>query len=642
MKKRFNVSLLISALFFSTSLYSIESNLDIDSLLDDIKNKTDLSEKTKLENSGISFIYTRDDIERMQARYLKDILKSGSIFGYSENKYGLPDPLTQGDSMPFMSSSMRVFIDNQEITGGMYGSGLILYGDLDIEFVDHIEIYTQSPTYEYSTEPTIMLIKLYSKSSVKDEGTKISLLGAQDKSLRINAYTSRELSNNWSYFTYVSRENLNRTKYKSFDTEISRDKKVAHIFSSVQNENNNIYVDFIKSKRDGFSGPSLDATPTGNSLDLTSFHIGYDSKIDNFAFLIAYDYFATKNNLTDDVTPIQSEPFNGTYPYSSLNIETTSKIFSTELKYKRKIDKHSIIIGTKYRYKKYYFNKYLLNNIKMPHKKNTQQCVSTLFAEEQYLVMQNMMLTAGIQNVYVYNKDALTNKKNNLLLYRFGITHLIDRFIFKTVFSHSESYLEPYLIDSSLVVDGKIKNNSSDTIYENIIYKTEYNRYEIVVGYQINENYLLPDKDNRGKLNAQNQDIQASLAIARWEHKYNKYDKFFTKLSYMNVQNIGDLENYNSYKFVVRNLNTYKKFDIFHELIYDRDNINKENFYDYSTGFVYHHKKNLNLSFKAENLFDKADVVSYIRIDPVSFEEEEKLKVSPIDRRFTLSMEYLF
>ena len=632
MKKRFNFSLLVSALLLSSSLYAVENSLDIDSLLDDIENKTDLSEQTKLENSGISFVYTRNDIERMQVRYLKDILKLGSIFGYTENRYGLPDPLTHGDSKPFMSSSIRIFIDNQEIIGGMYGSGLILYGDLDLEFVDHIEIYTQSPTYEYSTEPTIMLIKLYSKTALKDEGTKVELLTASYKSTRINAYTSRELSDGWSYFSYISRENLNRTRYKSFDTELSRDKKVGHIFTSFQNETNHINIDFVRSQRDGFAGPSLDATPVESSLDSDSLHIGYDTDINNFSFLLAYDYLGTNNRLKDDNSVL-----------SMRDVETTSNIFSSELKYKKDIYDNFLIFGAKYRYKKYNFDKYILNDITMPLKKNKRQSVVTLFAENQYFAMKNFILTAGLQGVYVKNKDAINNKESNLLLYRFGMTYLANNLIFKTVLSHSEAFLEPYLIDSpSFVVSGEIADTKSDTIYENIIYQKDNNRYELIIGYQRNENYLLPDKNEGGKLNAQDKDIEASLAIGRWEYKYNRYDKFFTELSYLKIYNIGDVYSIGTYKVVLRNLNSYNNFDIFNEIVYDRNDLRKKNFYDYGTGVIYHHKKYLNFALKAENLFDKARSASYIRIDSSTATMQEPLNISPIDRRFTVSMEYLF
>ena len=102
---------------------------EIGDLLNDIEVKTDLSQKTQLENSGVSFIYTRDDIDRMQITNLKDILKSVYPVGYNENRFGVSDPFTSGSNHPFVSSQIRLFIDNQEITTGLFGSGLSLLGD---------------------------------------------------------------------------------------------------------------------------------------------------------------------------------------------------------------------------------------------------------------------------------------------------------------------------------------------------------------------------------------------------------------------------------------------------------------------------------------------------------------------------------
>jgi len=160
--------ILITSLFIINSLSADES--EIDDLLNSISAKDDLSQKTKLENAGISYVYTREDIQRMQAHSLKDILKSAYPFSYSENNYGLPDPYTMGVNIPFMSSSMRVYIDDQEITPGLYGSGMIIYGDMDVDFIDHIEIYSGNPTFEFSIEPAFTIIKLYSKNAQRDGG----------------------------------------------------------------------------------------------------------------------------------------------------------------------------------------------------------------------------------------------------------------------------------------------------------------------------------------------------------------------------------------------------------------------------------------------------------------------------------------
>ena len=231
------IKIILTSLLFVTILNG--DDFDIDNLLKDIEKNTDLSSKTKLANSGVRTIYTRDELISMQAYKLKDVLKSMYPARYKENHYGIADPFTLDTPVPFMSSKIRVYIDNQEIISGNFGSGLALYGDMDIDFVDHIELYYGSPTYEFSTEPVFFIIKLYSKVAQKDEGSKVSLSSGSYGANSINFYNSKELED-WSYFIYGSNGNIKREKHISNNTELSRDKKRNHIFGSFYKKNHNI------------------------------------------------------------------------------------------------------------------------------------------------------------------------------------------------------------------------------------------------------------------------------------------------------------------------------------------------------------------------------------------------------------------
>ncbi len=630
------INKILIGLFLSTFVNASDDVLDIDLLLNDIEKKTDLSEKTKLENSGISLIYTRDDLKRMQVKYLKDILKSGAMFGYSENRYGLPDPLTHGDNQPFMSSSIRIFIDNQEISGGMYGSGLILYGNLDIDFVDHIEIYSQSPTYEYSTEPTVMLIKLYSKTALKDTGSKLKFTFSSYNSLKLDGYTSNEIDKDWSYFAYVSRDKLNRKEHTLYQTKLLRDREVTHIFGTIKNKNSSFMLDAISSKGDGFIGISMDATPTFTQLSSDSLHIGYDGFLDNFSFLMSYDYLETSNSFRDEKTE------NPDIPYMR-DVDSQSNIITAELKYKKNSEHNSFIMGAKHRFKKYKYTKLIVNdNASIPKKTDTQS-VKTLFMENHYSIKENLILTTALQYVRVDNKNAIYNKNSNLFMYRYSLTYLKDKWIFKLLGGHTESFLEPYLVDSqTLLVDGDLKSKTSDTIYENIVYKNSNFKYEFTLGYQNNNNYLLPDSSFAGKLNNYKKDVEVITAIARVEYKYNKYDKLFLESSYIRVGVLPNIGYYEVFKNIIRNINSYKKFDIFNELIYDRNSVHKKDYFDYSAGVQYNCTKDFTLSIKGENILNKGNKVDYIRINTATFSREENLNISPFDRKFSISMEYLF
>jgi len=625
-------------LLCTTLTLSAEDNLDIDSLLSDIENKTDLSEKTKLENSGISIIYTRSDIERMQARYLKDILKSNYSFGYNENRSGIPDPLTLGMNLPFASSSMRVFIDNQEIISGLYGSGLASHGNIDLGFVDHIEIYTQSPTYEYSTEPTLTLIKLYSKSIEKDEGSKVEVNTGNLGGARVSGYTSQYLNNDWSFLSYVSLENEKRETHYSFGKDLSRNKKSTHIFTSFKHTNHNILIDYYRTNNDGFIGPSMDATPLTNKLYNDNLHVGYDGNIDNFYFLATYDYITSDYSFHDDVEP--NPYFDNMFPLQSKTDNTKSTTLTAELKHKYKTEKNSLTTGIKYRYKDYKYTKLETNGIIFPTKSNESQTLTTLFAQNEYSLLDNLILTGGVQYAYVYSEDSPYDEDNNLFLYRLALTYTSGSLVLKTLYSHSESPLDPYLIDS-FYINKNIDNSESDAIYEDIIFTSDNSKYEFILGYTQTKNYLMPI-NLFGHLDNYNETIDMYSTVLRWEYNYNEYDKLFTEFSFQQIENYPGLSSYKIYKAVVRNLNTYGKFDIFNEIIYDSNNINYNNFFDYSAGVKYSYTKDLILSIKGENILHQAKESQYMRINPDTFQALPSLSISPIDRKFTISMEYLF
>ena len=129
--------LLLLCLLFSSVVYAE----DIDSMLQEYNQKNALSQKTIDENKGHLVLFTREKLERMHAKTLKDVFKTTPIMYYNENRYALPDPFTSGAFDTYKSNYIRLYVDGVEITQGWMGSGLMLYGDINIDFVDHIEFY---------------------------------------------------------------------------------------------------------------------------------------------------------------------------------------------------------------------------------------------------------------------------------------------------------------------------------------------------------------------------------------------------------------------------------------------------------------------------------------------------------------------
>ncbi len=613
----------------------------IGNLLQDIEKKTDLSQKTKLANSGVSFIYTRDDIQRMQIKNLKDILKSIYPFGYNENRYGLPDPFSSGTNQPFMSSQMRIFIDNQEISTGLYGSGLFMLGDLNIGWVDHIEIYTQNPTYEFATESTMTLIKLYTKSASRDEGGKVELNGGSYGASNISGYYTEELED-WSYFAFASYNDDKRKKYYSTDKQVSRDKDTKTIIATLNKDNHNILLTAITQKRDGFLDLSLDASPESSTVDANYIHIGYDAKIDNFSYLFSYAYLKVKALMIDDVTPISTAPYYDMFPISLNESDTKSAVFTGELKYNLDTNKNKLIAGLKYRMKKYKFNQASVNGISLPILDNDTQTITTIFLENQYFIKQNSIITSGLQYSKVTNNSS--PQDDDLFMYRLGYTFTNKEFTIKTICSHTEITLEPYLINSYFFMANPTvyhKPQEVNTILENIIYTKDNNKYELVLDYTQGNNHLLVN--SQGKLETYDKYVVMKGVNTRWTHNYNRYDKLFIDIGYRKISNFqGKEKDLELYTATIRTLNTYNKFDIFNELLYNRDNISNKNFYDYSAGVKYNYSEDLIISLKGTNLLDSAKTTDYYRVDATTFAILPPLEISPIDKSIILSMEYTF
>ncbi|MGB5792287.1 hypothetical protein [Poseidonibacter sp.] len=624
------INKLLFLLSLQSSLFAVD-DFTIDKLLTDIEKKTDLSSKTKLENGGISTIYTRNDINRMQVKSLKDILKLTRNVGYTENRYGLPDSLYQGSTQPFLSSTIRVFIDNQEITTSLYGSGLILLGDIDMCIVDHIEVYTQNPSFEFSTEPTYALIKLYSKKALKDEGGKISISKGSYGSSNISGYYSQELEKDWAYFAYLSQNNDKRKKYYSNNHELSRDKKVSHFLASFYNDKNSILFEAISSNRDSFIDASIDASANLAKIEHESIFLGYDYKSSNLSFLSSYGYMNTQTDFKDDNQVLFSQ-----------ESKTYSHVYTNELKYNFNTSNNKLLTGIKYRFKKFDYEKLDVNNISKSSNDYDYQAVSTVFLENQYFLKENSIITTGVEYIDVKNNHSI--QQDELLLYRVGHTYTNDNWTNKLINSHIETSLEPYLVNSEdkFISAGYIKPQEINSIIENIIYEKDNKKYELILDYTKIKNYLSLGVNNGKLLDNYEKDVFFKSATFNLTYKYNSYDKFLLSLRHLKMKNIVNSKDTKYSTVILRNINTYKKFDIYNELIFSNSNMDNKNYYDYTLAIKYNYTKDFNISLKGENLFSKAKTVSYDRVDPATSLSQSDLNISSIDKKIMLSMEYLF
>jgi len=611
---------------------------NIDSLLKKIEINCDLSEKTKIANGGVSFIFTRSDLERMQVNTLKDIIESLPMIEYKESSYGFPDPFTYGDNKAFVSNNIRVFINNQEIATGMYGSGFMLLGDMNLDFVDHIEVYFQNPSYEYTTESTLTLIKIYTKTAQKDNGGKFKTSYNMYNSKSASIYYANQLLNGWNYFDYFSYNQNKRKKYYVDDTKVSRDHPTFQALASIYNQNNHFLLQAITQNRDGFLDTSIDNTPVKTWIKSKFLHLGYDGNYNNLYILSDFDYKLTDTYFKDDV--IAQAQYNYLYPIYSQISTIDAKIFNTEIKYKMKKSKNTLITGVKYRYKWFSYDTLYRNDQELLSTGNTHQIVFSVFAEEQYAIENNSIINLGIMRAKVINNSS--DQEDDLLNYRLAHTYTNTNWIFKTIFGHTEFSIDPYLVNSTgfFIKDNTVKVIKNNAFQENIIFKNNI-KYNFLFTYSEFINYLVPDLNDRYLLYNTNQKIRTYDFYLSGEKIYNDIDKLLMSVEYLTYK-APIINRYKRFKYLIRNINTIKKYDIFNELIFTYTNDEQKYYILYNLGIKYHYSKDIVFSIKGENIFDDAYKQNYFRADPNTLEQLQPTQISPIDRNIIVSMEYYF
>lgn len=621
-------------LFAFSGVLSLSINAFCDSsiegLLNTIEKKSDLSEKTKLENSGFSTIYTCNDLAMMQVRTLSDILKY-TMDGYRTSRYGLPDPLTFGP-VPFSSSLIRIFIDDQEITTAMYGSGMVILGDLDLGFADHIEVYNLSTSFAYSSEPTSVLIRIFSKKADRDgRGSFQSMVTSRGGSTQNVQYIGKE--NEIDYITRISASNDIRKEYETSKDDLNRDVKRYNVFTSIKDETQSILINASKTNKGGWLGPSMDASLDTSKITSEDAHLGYSKTFDDLKFSIAYD--GLKDHTLYEDTPLFS--YKGT-PIRSIENKSHSSALSTELKYATQIGDHHLITGAKYRDKIINFDSVQMNGSDIPKSGLTRQSVGSLFVEDSYAFTDTLVGTLGVQNSHVNNNGGYDSEDVQML--RAGITYTNDHWTSKSFVFHTESYIEPYLIGSFYMKSAYPEKMTLDSIAQEFKYEEGPSLYEFFISYAWMQDAPFVNADLR--VDTAKGITTHFSSYLQYTYNYEAMNKISLAYRYKEIDHAGYLKEFRNHQVVLRNQNRYRKFDFFEEMFVTRSEYYNDTGYDLTLGVRYNVSDHLIISLKGQNLLDKGEKQYMTRFDFSTMSSMESLSIPVQERIVMLGFEWLF
>ncbi len=619
-------------LTFSTLL----SAYNIDQMLDLYRKDSDLSNKTKNESLGHLTVYTRDDIERMQAHNLGELLNSLRSFRYDENLFGMPDVLHTDPSL-YGSDVVKIFINDHEITSSFTGSGLFIYGNIDLGFVDHVEVYEGSTATYVNSEPSIITVKLYSKDPQRERGTHIQAYsGSRGTNNENISYSSA--SKDLKYYVYASHSDIDRTNYTHDGYNLSRDYKNSHALMTVDYKKIKVGAEYIDHKMDPFLSLSMFATPKDGDISYKLKRVSATTTFlqdDSLKLSLSFIRINENLNLYMDGTRWTTNYLDLFLPQDSLVSESIDDVYNVKLEKKLAYKANHFIVGSEYVKKSMHDTTIYNNGVLDTTPTLIDNSILSFYLQDDYALSANQIVTASVKHNIYHNKSEITQRNFETLQARLGYIATSKSSSFKAFASQMQLPTEQYVL--AAVPNAEIEVLRIRDVSAEYSKKIENHTIGTCLEYIQNENSQIMIAQGAAKY------YNNYSASVKYNYKFDPFNNL-KSMAYINKYiNPITLETERVNGAFVRLLNTWRRFDIYNEADYYRLKKSPINGINYNIGIRYKATNALIFSVKGTNVFNSAAKSKYSYVQMNGYVLEEKsLYISPIDRTFTVGMEYSF
>jgi iron complex outermembrane receptor protein len=318
-------------------------------LLQAYRSHADLSKITKKESAGISIVFTREEIERMQAKRLGDLLKCVPVLNYTRSANGLR--LFSKPSTGYAPLGIvRLYINDHDMTSTSFGSAQLIWGNMPLEAIDHVEIYQGTSSVEFGNEPGTVIIRLYTKLPEREEGGKLRLLADQKGSVDGSGYYGHTTGEKLSLFLYGSGSRLKRTSYEVNGRRYTDDGNDQMVYANLHYEGWRLEAADYRKDNDNFLGRAPAYTSNDGGLEARHSYLHLTRSVDGWKFQLAYD------NLFYDRTYISDTPniFAGMIGnVSDYHIRFEDEIYTASVEKYLHFDRGTLILGGFYKYKSF-------------------------------------------------------------------------------------------------------------------------------------------------------------------------------------------------------------------------------------------------------------------------------------------------
>jgi len=628
MKKHILYNILLALL--PLNIWAVE---DIDALLNHYEEESALDLKTKMDSSGHNIVYTRDELDKMQAHTLKDVIKSIRQLTMMDNEFGATE-LQRAGAYCANSACVRVYVNDQEMTSGFFGGALGIFSNYDLGHIDHIQIYLGGNAIEFGNEYGFITIKMYTKDPDREKGSSVGLSYGTNDSYRVNALTTGKLDNNIGYLLYASKLKNNKDTLEHKGYDVPRYSDNLNLFATFKRENDFIFeVSRYERNHDGLTGFGDQKTPTRSDRESVYQYLSLTKYFDTVKLQISYaqEELGIINNDYNGITL-----YDGSFT-TEHDIGFDNEILRMNVKDSKVFGKHRFFYGVEYQHKgiKPSFN---IDGVNRSNELDGPDGLDlySVFLEYQYKFSEDTVLlaTGKLERYDQHYND----RTDNLSQSRLGIiSNLSENLLFKGFIS--ENYIYPSLEQLSITprpVKGNVDLTPTDidTISAEFTYKAE--QYQFGLGY-LKMYTIDPIKINADKTYV-NRKIEAIFDdfFVNYSYSFNKDNKVM--LEYFWTDHNRPFNQSPSAGGHIKLFNTYEDFDFYTEFIYREGYTHKvfdmevDDGYDLTAAITYHMDSTTTVSLKGQNLLDKAILAPIRGLYPVG----------TLDKRVMLNVEWFF
>ncbi len=625
--------------FFLFSYFSYSQEIAIEELLEEYKSASELYKKTKEEAEGQVIIFTREDLDRMQAYRLGDVLKSVRFFSFQDNNYG-EHVLVYPALYDMLNTTVKLYINEHEV-GTVYRRSVFpIWGDISLDNVEHIEIYLGETSIKFGNEIPGVLIRLFTRLPEKENTRYFRGTGTSRGGYSLNYYDARELENGNSYLLFFEVSDINRKDYYHIGSELSRDSNQNNLYFNFKVKGFLFEYNHMYKKSYRFLGSALDNAPDSNRY--TGRH-QYISITKNFLedkslkFNLSYDYIVEKEREKDDNGVLTYNPRDINNPViiaRAFNQKISQYSYRFYISKNFKLKRNDITIGGIYKN-----NRYILKGNRdlfvqnMPVRCSNKDQLLSVFFEDEFSINDENLIVAGIK-YSTYNRQSGYSDIDGYFI-RLGYIFVPSKNFYGKILA-ADYFTPPSFFELS--TNPNLKKQRSRLIGTEVNYVKGNNKFLFSGAYvSVKDNISLhPVKFtyfNFGKK------VEYFLYSLDYEYKFNKYNKIMLNYYYADISRKDFILGTREGGFL-KLFNNFNKFDTYLELSYRKGylfkplNINIKDGYDLIFGINYHLDESTTLSVKGENLLNEGLKTPYLGLNPVV--------IPTVDKRVLISLKRFF